>query len=121
MRNTAFPFPIQVSGLSRLNDNDSVVIFDVADGSRMTVYALDFSGSGMSPLLQKQQNKAIKIAGVNSDEQMWVWNQQAPNAGQIGLLVVRMTVAGGPLEIDFQPAVPQDLPRFETVLNSFTL
>jgi hypothetical protein len=106
---------------SRLNEDDSVVNFDAANGSRMTVYALDFSGSGISPLLKTKEEKTIKISGIDSKEQVWVWDQQALKAGQIGLIAVRMNAAGGPLEIDFQPAIPEDLPLFQGVLNSLKL
>lgn len=52
----------------------------------MTVYALDYSGTGISALLEKKEEKTIKISGIDSTEQIWVWNQQAPKASQIGLM-----------------------------------
>src|SRR5258708_15778922 len=48
--------------LNKLNNDDSVLNFDAANGSRMTVYALDFSGTAISPLLKKKQEKTIKIS-----------------------------------------------------------
>lgn len=115
-----FSYPVDWK-LTKLNDNDTILNFDATDGSRMTVYALDYSGTGISSLLKKKEEKAINISGTDASEQVWLWNQQAPKAGQTGLIVVRMNAAGGPLELDFQPAVPEDLPHFQDVLNSLKL
>lgn len=72
--------------LTKLNGDNTVLNFDAADNSRMTVYALDYSGTGISALLEKKEEKTIKISGIDSTEQIWVWNQQAPKASQIGLM-----------------------------------
>ena len=123
-RNLAYGFSFSYPAswkLTDLNQNGSVLNFDATNGSRMTVYATDSSGTGISALLNKGEEKSLTISGAEAKEQIWRWNGQAPNSGQIGLISVNLQAKGGPLELDFQPHSTMDQTSFQVVLDTLRL
>lgn len=102
-----------------LNEDGTVLNFDSPDGSRMTVYTINF-GRGVSVLLNKREEKTVEISGIKANEEIWVWDNQTVKAGQVGLMTVALLVKH-PLTFTFQPASPSDLSIFESVLDTLKI